>query len=249
MGGRIQAGRLCIRIVAAVTALLMPGAFGSVVNAGFEVTADVTVTKDDGVVVVDAGGTVTYTIIVSNAGPDAVAPTVTDPMPAELASMEWTCAAAGSAGAFGAGTGSLEDFPNLPIGGSVTYTVTGTVRFDATGTLANTASVIGAFNDPNPGDNAATDTDSITPMSTDLSIVKSPASSVVAGQPVTYDVAVDNLGPNSRRQPSSTRCPPSSATRVGRALRRRVRRARPRPARVSSTSRLRSALVRLSISS
>jgi uncharacterized repeat protein (TIGR01451 family) len=171
-------------------------ALGSVADAGFDVTADVTVTKDDGVGVVVAGESVTYTIVVSNAGPDAVAPTVSDPMSAELATMSWTCVPAGGADcAFGSGTGSLEDFPNLPIGGSTTYTVTATVRLDATGTLTNTASVIGAFNDANQGDNSATDVDSITPVSADLRIVKTATTAVVAGQAVTYDVLVDNLGP------------------------------------------------------
>ena len=172
----------------------MPGAFGSVVDAGFDVTADVTITKSDGVASVDAGGTVTYTIVVSNAGPDAVSPTVTDPMPAEFASMEWTCTPAGIADcAFAAGTGSLEDYPNLPVAGSVTYTVTGTVRVNASGLLVNTATVVGAFNDPTPDDHSATDNTTINPVDyAELEISKFVQGPVVAGQQVTYGIQVVN---------------------------------------------------------
>ena len=194
MGGRTKAARRRILIGAAVAVVLMPGAFGSVVDAGFDVTADVTVTKSDGVASVDAGGTVTYTIVVSNAGPDAVSPTVTDPMPAEFASMEWTCTPAGIADcAFAAGTGSLEDYPNLPVAGSVTYTVTGTVRVNASGLLVNTATVVGAFNDPTPDDHSATDNTTINPVDyAELEISKFVQGAVVAGQQVTYGIQVVN---------------------------------------------------------
>ena len=53
MSGRIRAGCRRTRIVAAVAAVLIPSTFGSVARAGFDVSADVTVTKDDGVAVVD----------------------------------------------------------------------------------------------------------------------------------------------------------------------------------------------------
>jgi uncharacterized repeat protein (TIGR01451 family) len=194
MGGRTKAARRRILTVGAVAVVLMPGAFGSVAEAGFDVTADVSITKSDGVASVDAGGTVTYTIVVSNAGPDAVSPTVTDPMPAEFASMEWTCTPAGIADcAFAAGTGSLEDYPNLPVAGSVTYTVTGTVRVNESGLLANTATVVGAFNDQTPDDHSATDETTINPVDyAELEISKVVQGPVVAGQQVTYGIQVVN---------------------------------------------------------
>ncbi|MBK7908645.1 MAG: DUF11 domain-containing protein [Gemmatimonadetes bacterium] len=62
-------------------------------------TADLSVTKTDGVTSVNQNGTVTYAIVASNAGPSAVTgATVTDVFPAQLTGATWTCAAtAGSA--------------------------------------------------------------------------------------------------------------------------------------------------------
>ena len=59
---------------------------------------DLTVTKTDGVTSVTAGGTITYTIVVTNDGPSAVAgATLVDVLPAELRDATWTCS--GTAGA------------------------------------------------------------------------------------------------------------------------------------------------------
>jgi hypothetical protein len=50
----------------------------------------------------------------------------------------------------------------LPVGGSVTYTVPCDLDPNAlNGTLSNTASVFSAVDDPNPGDESATDETSI----------------------------------------------------------------------------------------
>ena len=95
--------------------------------------------------------------------------------------MEWTCTPAGIADcAFAAGTGSLEDYPNLLVAGSVTYTVTGTVRVNASGLLVNTATVVGAFNDPTPDDHSGPTTPrstrSTTPSSRSRSSSRAPSS-------------------------------------------------------------------------
>ena len=52
---------------------------------------------------------------------------------------------------------------NLPVGASVTFTVTATISAAATGTLSNTATITppGGVTDPNPGNNSATDTDTL----------------------------------------------------------------------------------------
>ena len=49
----------------------------------------------------------------------------------------------------------------MPVGSTVTYTVTGTVSASATGTLVNTATVAtpAGVTDPTPSNNTATDTD------------------------------------------------------------------------------------------
>lgn len=127
-------------------------------------TADLAITKTDGVASVNAGGSTTYTITASNAGPDAVTgATVADTFPAACTSVNWTCVGAGGGTCTAAGSGNISDSVNLPSGGSVTYTATCAVSSGASGSLVNTATVSApaGTTDPTPGNNSATDTDTI----------------------------------------------------------------------------------------
>src|SRR6185369_5546900 len=108
-----------------------------------------------------AGGSVTYAIMASNAGPsDATAATVADTFPAVLTAT-WTCVGAGGGTCTASGSGDIDDTVNLPAGGSVTYTVSATISPAASGALSNTATVTApaGVTDPTPGNNSATDTD------------------------------------------------------------------------------------------
>ena len=93
-----------------------------------------------------------------------------DTFPAIL-TCTWTCVGAGGGTCTAAGSGNINDTVNLPAGGSVTYTATCTIAASATGTLVNTATVASAVTDPNPANNSATDTDTLTPQA-DLAITK-----------------------------------------------------------------------------
>src|SRR5205085_11686050 len=100
-------------------------------------TADLAITKTDGVTTATPGGSVTYTITASNAGPsNAPGSTVADTFPASL-TCTWTCVGAGGGTCTAAGSGNINDTVNLPAGGSVTYTVSATVSAAATGSLSN----------------------------------------------------------------------------------------------------------------
>lgn len=128
-------------------------------------TAQLQISKDDGLTQVAAGQPVTYTIIVRNFGPDAVNnATVTDTMPTALTGVTWTCSAtAGSSCTAASGNGNINTTVNLLNGGRATFTVNATVAISAVGSLVNTASVampVGML-DPIPSDNSATDTDTI----------------------------------------------------------------------------------------
>jgi uncharacterized repeat protein (TIGR01451 family) len=112
------------------------------------------------------GGTVTYTIVASNAGPSsAPGATVTDTFPAACTSVSYTSVASGGASGNTAGpaAGNIADTVNLPAGSSVTYTATCTISPAATGTLANTATVAApaGVTDPTPANSSATDTDTL----------------------------------------------------------------------------------------
>jgi len=122
--------------------------------------ADLAITKTDGVTTVTPGGSTTYTITASNAGPSSTTGSVADTFPAVL-SGTWTCVGAGGGTCTAAGAGNINDTVSLPAGGSVTYTVSASVSPSATGTLSNTATVSGAATDSNPSNNSATDTDTV----------------------------------------------------------------------------------------
>ena len=159
--------------------------------------ADLAITKTDGVTTATAGG-VTYTIVASNAGPSAaVGATVADTFPASLTGT-WTCVGAGGGTCTASGSGNINDTVNLPVGGSVTYTVSAMVSASATGTLSNTATVAApaGMTDPNPANNSATDTDTIT-QSGDLSVtLTGTAGPVSPGAAVSYTLIASNPGPS-----------------------------------------------------
>jgi len=141
-------------------------------DAGFDIgadevgglTADLSITKTDGLTTVAPGQTVAYTITVANAGPDAVVgAAVTDTFPAALAGVTWTCSAsAGSSCAAASGGGDINTTVDLLAGGTATFTASGTVAAGATGSLTNTATVSASGTaDPAPENNSATDTDEV----------------------------------------------------------------------------------------
>ncbi|MBK8285639.1 MAG: DUF11 domain-containing protein [Ahniella sp.] len=166
------------------------------VTACRALSADLSITKTDGVTTAVPGGSVTYTITASNAGADPVTgATVADTFPAAL-TCTWTCAGAGGGTCTAAGAGNINDSVNLPTGGSVTYTASCAISASATGTLANTATVTSAITDPNPGNNSATDSDTLTPQA-DLSITKTNGViNVAPGGSTTYTIVASNAGPS-----------------------------------------------------
>ncbi|MCA9245856.1 MAG: tandem-95 repeat protein, partial [Planctomycetales bacterium] len=130
-----------------------------------EPRVDLSVTKTDGERRVRPGDQLTYTIVVSNAGPgDALGATVTDLLPAELLNVSWTSVASGGATSTpGPVNGDLIDVIDLPAGSSIVYTVHGIVNPGAIGVIANTVTVEAAtgFNDVNPDNNSDTDETSV----------------------------------------------------------------------------------------
>ncbi len=126
--------------------------------------ADLAITKTDGILTVRPNDLVNYTIVVTNDGPLAVTgATVADTLPAALINANWTCIASGGASCTASGTGSINDTVNLPAGSSVTYSLSATVDLGARGVVNNTATVTapGGITDPLPGNNTATDVDTI----------------------------------------------------------------------------------------
>ncbi len=108
--------------------------------------ADLSVTITDGVTSIIAGSELTYTITVSNNGPDdAVNAIVSDIFQPELLNVTWTATGTGGATGFEpAGAGVIADSGiGLPLGAMVTYTVTARVdsSLDQGTVLSNTVQV------------------------------------------------------------------------------------------------------------
>ncbi|MEA2136771.1 MAG: large repetitive protein, partial [Solirubrobacteraceae bacterium] len=143
-------------------------------RGGFDIGADeipppfanLSITKTDGVTTVQPGGSLTYTIVVTNAGPSTVtAGPVTDTFPPSLTVNTWTCSAVAGSSCAATGSGNARTGTvTLLSGDSATFTATVTVSASATpGNLANTATVAtsGITVDPDTSNNSATDTDAI----------------------------------------------------------------------------------------
>jgi uncharacterized repeat protein (TIGR01451 family) len=153
-------------------------------------SADLSVVKAGPVSAV-AGGQVTYTITVTNNGPDtAVAATLDDPTPAGLA---FVSASAPCAGGFPCALG------DLAAGASIVVNATFAVAANAVGSIVNTASVGASTPDPDPSDNEDSVTTSIGTGtgSADLRIQKTGPATVNAGGTIVYTLVVSNLGPDA----------------------------------------------------
>ena len=131
------------------------------------VDPDLAITKTDGQTSTAPGASLTYTVVVTNSGPEAVTGArVTDPVPASLVGVTWTCTASpgSSCPDPASGTGEIDVLVDLLATGTATFMVSGVVDPDATGTLVNQATVTGPSGlDPNPGNDTATDTTEIIP--------------------------------------------------------------------------------------
>ena len=163
--------------------------------------ADLAVIKTGPSTVV-AGGSVTYAVQVTNAGPAAANGAIftDDAESAGLTSVSWSCVASGGAICPGtSGTGAINaTIATFPAGGHLLYTVSGTAP--ASGSVTNTATVAApnGLSDPTPGNNSdsATTTVAATTGSADLAIAKIGPATVSAGGAVTYTLLVTNAGPD-----------------------------------------------------
>src|SRR5262249_8741243 len=105
-----------------------------------------TASKTDGTTTYVPGQQVVYTIVVGNTGPsDAIGATVTDNKPSQVSTWTWVCSGAtgGATGCDGqaSSASNFTDTVNLPVGSTITYTVTALISAGASGSMANTVTV------------------------------------------------------------------------------------------------------------
>jgi uncharacterized repeat protein (TIGR01451 family) len=158
-------------------------------------TADLGITKSTPTTNAAPGAPVTYTIVVTNHGPDAATSvTMTDALPASLlfqsisapAGFICTTPAAGATGTIIC-TGS-----SLANGATATFTLTVTSISGASGSIANTASVSGTPADPSSGNNSQGST--FVAGSADLGLTGGVGTN---GALITYTFTLTNAGPNA----------------------------------------------------
>ena len=155
------------------------------------------------VTTVEAGGTTTYTVRVTNNGPSSVTgATFTDPAVSGLTKTAVSCSATvGNACSTAPTVGDIEGaayvLPTLASGAFYELTITADVdAVDGSVTNAATASVPSGTMDPTPGNNTGSDTDTVNPVA-DLVMVKSNGlNGVTANQTTTYTLTVTNNGPS-----------------------------------------------------
>jgi uncharacterized repeat protein (TIGR01451 family) len=165
--------------------------------------ADMTVTAS-GPSAVTAGTNATYTITITNNGPNAAQGVVlTDSLPAGSTFVSITQ------------TSGMDSFSFAQSGGSVTETATASIASGNSDTFSvivfapaslnngapfNDAASVGASSpDPNSANNSATVTGSIVNTNTnaDLAVTVSGSASASEGNTVTYNITVTNSGPSS----------------------------------------------------
>ncbi|MCC6808711.1 MAG: hypothetical protein IT381_14900 [Deltaproteobacteria bacterium] len=148
------------------------------------------------------GASVSYTVTASSAGPDPITNgTVTATLPGSFSAVSWTCATGGGGGVCGAasGSGNLNDAGvDLPSGGSVVYTVSGTLGAGTTGAVVVNATVqpSGGTIDPNMTNNTASDSDPAVPQANVSVTYTDGQTMVLPGAMLTYVLTVTNAGPS-----------------------------------------------------
>jgi uncharacterized repeat protein (TIGR01451 family) len=157
-------------------------------------SADLSMDKSDSPDPVVVGQPLTYTLTVTNNGPDATnSVVVTDTLPASVLFQSANASQGScnhSAGTVTCNLGALLD--------QAVAVVTIVVIPQEAGPVSNTAAVASDIDDPDPDDNSDQEDSTVNPGSSDLSMTKTAsANPVLVGDTFTYTLSVFNDGPDS----------------------------------------------------
>ena len=161
--------------------------------------ADLAVTKSDTPdPVISGGGQLTYSITVSNNGPDdATNVLLVDTLPAEVTFDTATpsagdCDQVVTLGEVECRLGSLASGNNM----TVTFVVTPDTVEEAT-SITNTVAVSATEEDPNLENNTASASSTVNPPGSDMDVsVSSPSGTPMVGELVHFDMTITNNGPS-----------------------------------------------------
>ncbi|HEX2645508.1 MAG TPA: ExeM/NucH family extracellular endonuclease, partial [Thermoanaerobaculia bacterium] len=188
------------------------------VLVGLFQNADLAIIKTDSADPVTAGTNLTYTITVSNNGPDVAANAAwSDTLPAGTTFVSlpavagWSC----TTPAVGAGGTVSCSNPSFAVGNAAfTLTVAVAPSVAAGTVLSNTATVTSDTGETSPGNETATATTTVA-ASADLSVTKvDTPDPVTAGTNLTYTITVNNAGPSDAATVSLADTLPAGTTFV-----------------------------------
>ena len=165
-------------------------------------TADLSITKTTGTTTAPAGSTITYTIVLTNNGPDAAAnPVMTDVLPSSLlfrsitAPAGFTC----TTPAFRT-TGTITcNAATLANGASATFTLVVEVASNATGPIVNGASATSSTTDGNSG-NSSSSAPAVVPAAATATLLVTKTTGTTSAAPgsiINYTITVTNSGPST----------------------------------------------------
>ncbi|NNK98790.1 MAG: DUF11 domain-containing protein, partial [Xanthomonadales bacterium] len=166
--------------------------------------SDIAATKTDGQVSAIPGQTITYSITITNGGPDdatgvLVADTF-DPVIFDVPAISWTCGIVGTGSCADPGptSGDISTSVDLDVSAVATFTVSAPTKAEATGTVSNTVTttVVNEV-DPDTGNNSATDSDTVLAPQADLSLTKTVDNAAPqAGETIVFTLTLANAGPS-----------------------------------------------------
>jgi uncharacterized repeat protein (TIGR01451 family) len=161
-------------------------------------SADLSLTSQTSAAQIVAGGSFTYTVQLTNSGPDDAADVVFSDVPP--AGVIFTACSSTAGACTVSGGGASLSLATLADGGTVTITIQATLSATvADGTsLANAPSVTSSTSDPNTGNNSGSAGSAVITVQnkSDLQvIIQSNVDVINFGGTLTYTVTVTNLGP------------------------------------------------------
>ncbi len=154
---------------------------------------------------IEPGGTIGYRLDVFNLGMDATNVLVSDPVPAGIASMTWTCSGKGAECPAPSGSGSLSELLSLlPGDAGISYDVSATLAASLPPSVTNTLTVTS----PDPNGCLIGDTATVTPSPCITSVTNNSIallelekvadrSQLLRGGVVQYTVVLRNEGGNA----------------------------------------------------
>ena len=170
----------------------------STVNTTVSTQSDVTVLKT-GPMNAIAGNQITYTVAISNPGPsDAQGVSLADTLPAGTTFVNQTQPNTGPQFTLGhTGNAITDTITTLAAGATQTITITAAINANTpAGTLSNTATATTDTTDPNIASDGTSTASTTVTTQADVTVLKTGPTTAIAGNQITYTVAISNPGPS-----------------------------------------------------